>query len=96
MGQRFGENIGNLLFCWAILDFNDSLSLSIMNKMILDVDVLCPIMSNRILNQFDGRLIIHIKWNRFLKWMTNLGEKSLNPGCFLSGMSCGNVFSLGR
>jgi hypothetical protein len=91
--ERFGEDISNLTVGWAVLDFDKSFVLSIPDEMIFDVNVLGAIMSNRILNEFDCGLIIHVKGDRFFERETDFGEESLNPSSFLRATSGGNVFS---
>ena len=64
--------------------------------MIFDVDMLCLIVSDWILDEFYCGLIVHIKWNQVFERMADFRKEYVNPSCFLSGMSSSNIFSFSR
>ena len=90
--QWLGEYVGKLIFGAYTLNANVPFLLMISNEMVVDINVLCCCMLNRIVGQLDCTLIVTQQWH-FLK----LDSKviGLHPKNLCTTTTGGYVFDFG-
>ena len=93
--QRFHERFCNLLSRRNVRGIDDACSLCIFGRMVVDVDVLCPLVHFGVVYESNAGLIIRKEWGGVCRGVANFGEEIAKPYDLSCGCPGNNIFHFG-
>jgi hypothetical protein len=93
MGETFGENVGKVVLSWNMGELNGAVEYLLSKIVMSHVDVFGAIMSNRILGELNGGIVVIENGEGTRDRVTKGFEKSAEPDCLSGGISGSHVFS---
>ena len=94
-GESFREHVSRHIISLDIVNINESLSHSMTDEVVADIDVLHLGMVLIVLGNGDGRNVVKADCDGFFKWACNFCQKCAKLECFLCSMSHSDVLSFG-
>ena len=95
MGETFGESVGKVILSRDMGEFNGVVEHFLPEIVVSHVDVFGAIMSNRILGELNGGIVVIENGEGTRDRVTERFEKSAEPDCLSGGISGSHVFSFG-
>jgi hypothetical protein len=93
MGETFGESIGKVILSRDVGEFNGVVEYLLPEIVVSHVDVFGAIMSDRILGELNGGIVVIENGKGTRDRVTERFKKSAEPDCLSGGISRSHVFS---
>jgi hypothetical protein len=93
MGETFGESVGKVVLNWNMGGLNGVVEYLLSKIVMSHVDVFGAIMSNRILGELNGGIVVIENGKGTRDRVTKGFEKSAEPDCLSGSISGSHVFS---
>jgi hypothetical protein len=95
MGETFGESIGKVVLSWNMGEFNGVAEYLLPEIVVSHVDVFGAIMSDRILRELNGGIVVIENGEGTRDRVAERFEKSAEPDGLSGGIGGSHVFSFG-